>query len=190
MATPSRAPDRRLRADARRNRQRILAAARDVFSREGSGAQVDDIARRADVGVGTVYRHFPTKEALIEELVAERFRTFAEHARQALDVEDPWEAFSGVLRRNAEVMASDAALRDELARTGAMRTYAGDQRAELEIMGRELIERGRRAGVLRDDLTIDDIPMLMAGLCASMSVPECNWRRHLELLLDGMRARG
>ncbi len=83
-----------LRADARRNREKVLAAARAVFSEHGRDAQMDDVARRAGVGVGTVYRHFPTKEALIEALMVAAFETIAEAAEAALEIEDPWEAFT------------------------------------------------------------------------------------------------
>jgi AcrR family transcriptional regulator len=189
MATRPPAPERSLRADARRNRERILDAAREAFADEGSSAQIDAIARRAAVGVGTVYRHFPTKEALIEELMAEKFRAFTENAREALAIDDPWEAFTGLLRRNAALMAADAALRDELARSGAVIEVDAEETVELRAIGSQLIERAQHAGAAREDLTIDDIPMLMAGLCSSMAVPGCDWRRHLDLLIDGMRAQ-
>jgi AcrR family transcriptional regulator len=88
--------DRPLRADARRNREKVLAAARAEFSEHGRDAQMDEVARRAGVGVGTVYRHFPTKEALIEALMVDSFQMIAAEARAALEIEDPWEAFSKV----------------------------------------------------------------------------------------------
>jgi AcrR family transcriptional regulator len=108
---------RPMRADARRNRERVLAAASEAFATYGSDAQMDDVARAAGVGVGTVYRHFPTKEALVAELVRRKFETFVAQARQALDEPDPWEAFAGMLRRNAELMARDAAVREAIAHT-------------------------------------------------------------------------
>src|SRR5690242_8135354 len=102
--------ERPLRADARRNREAIVKAARAVFAQYGREAQMDDVARRAKVGVGTVYRHFPTKEALLEALAQDRFAQIAGFAQDALEVADPWEAFAGFLRRCAEVNASDRAL--------------------------------------------------------------------------------
>jgi AcrR family transcriptional regulator len=183
------AGERPLRADARRNRERILDAARCACAEHGASVQMDDVAGRAGVGVGTVYRHFATKEALLDELVAEKFRTFAQHAREALEVGDPWEAFAGLLRRNAEVMAQDAGLRHALVGSGAVAQYTGEDRAELDRLGAEIIDRAQRAGVVRDDISVHDIPMLMSGLCASMGGPRSDWRRHLELLLDGLRAR-
>ena len=107
--------ERPLRADARRNREKVLEAARAVFSEQGRDAQMDDVARRAGVGVGTVYRHFPTKEALIEALMVAAFETIAAAAEAALEVEDPWEAFTSVLWRGAETMAGDRALSEVFA---------------------------------------------------------------------------
>jgi AcrR family transcriptional regulator len=181
--------DRPLRSDARRNRERILEAARETFATRGVDAQIDEIARSAGVGVGTVYRHFPTKEALLGELVAQRFRTFTENARAALEVEDPWEAFSGLLRANAEVIARDAALQNALIRAGALWQYAGEERRRLEEIGAELIRRAHAAGVLRRDFTVQDVAMLMSGVSSTMLGEQFDWRRHLELVLDGLRVR-
>jgi AcrR family transcriptional regulator len=189
VTTPPSPTDRRLRADARRNRERILEAARAACAQYGPAVQMDDVAARAGVGVGTVYRHFATKDALMEALVAEKIRTFAQYAREAMEVEDPWEAFAGLLRRDAELMAADAGLRQAVIMTGAVVDVAQEERAELEALGAQLIARGQAAGVIRDDLGIEDIPMVMSGLCGSMSNPEFDWRRHLELVLDGLRAR-
>ena len=107
MATEPRIDDRPLRADARRNRERILEAGRVACAEHGAAVQMDDVARRAGVGVGT-------KDSLIEALVAEKIRVTTENLREALEIEDPWEAFAAGVRRNAEVMAADAALRDAL----------------------------------------------------------------------------
>jgi AcrR family transcriptional regulator len=189
MATEPRTDERPLRADARRNRERILEAARVECAEHGAAVQIDDVARRAGVGVGTVYRHFPTKDALIEALVAEKIRVTTANLREALEIEDPWEAFAAGVRRNAEVMAADAALRDALVRLGpAARASDADYAQVHEFAGR-LVTRAQEAGVLRDDVTTDDVGALIGGLCASMGHPELDWRRHLEVLLDGLRAR-
>jgi AcrR family transcriptional regulator len=189
MAVDPDTDDRPLRADARRNRERILAAARGACAEHGVSVQIDDVARSAGVGVGTVYRHFPTKDALIEALVAEKFRVTTENIRGALEIEDPWEAFCAALRTNAEVMAADAGLRDALIRLGPAARSSAEERAELGALADQLIARAQGAGALRDDVTTDDIGALMAGLCTSMAHPELDWRRHLELLLDGLRAK-
>jgi AcrR family transcriptional regulator len=182
---------RQLRADARRNRTRILEAAQAAFGEQGSEAQMDDIARRAGVGVGTVYRHFPNKEVLMGELVKEQFEAFTENAREALEEDDAWEAFCALLRRNAELMAANAAVQDTLRRTCAAWEYAEPTRLELEHVAQKLIRRAQRQGKMRKDFGVEDLAMLMGGLCATMAGAypvACDWRRHLEIVLDGLRA--
>jgi AcrR family transcriptional regulator len=189
MAIDPHTDERPLRADARRNRERILVAAREVCAQQGANVQIDDVARIAGVGVGTVYRHFPTKHALIEALVAEKFRVTIENIRAALEIEDPWEAFAAGLRTNAEVMAADAGLRDALIRLGPAARHSDADRAEVHALAARLIERAQAAGVLRADVTADDVGALMAGLSTSMAHPEVDWRRQLEIMLDGLRPR-
>jgi AcrR family transcriptional regulator len=180
------------RADARRNRERVLEAAARTFAERGVDAQMDEIAERACVGVGTVYRHFPTKDALMTELVRRKFTAFAAHAREALDVEDPWEALATLLRRNAELMAKDAAVRDALVIGPAAWEAVADARRELVELADQIIRRGQEAGVVRADLTVGDLPPLMCGLGSAMCRPHLgasDWHRHLEIILDGLRAR-
>jgi AcrR family transcriptional regulator len=181
------APDRPLRADARRNRERILKAARAVFADKGSDAQIDDVAKRAKVGVGTVYRHFPTKEALRDALVRERFEEIAGYAREALAREDAWEGFCELIWRAAERNAVDRAFCEIVAFT--------DQSTILEETGlaastAELIERAKRQGTMRADATHADIPIMMAGAGSVMRAhpSPAIWRRYLEIMLDGLRA--
>jgi AcrR family transcriptional regulator len=178
---------RPLRADARRNRERILEAARVVFAEQGGEAQIDDIARAAHVGVGTVYRHFPHKDALLGELVNQKFRGFADNAERALEVEDPWEAFAGLLRRNAEFCAGDVGVHQALARGPAAWEFAATELDRLRETTGRLIARAQEAGVMRPDFVVDDIAMLMCGLFSTMGVPGYDWRRHLEILLSGLR---
>jgi AcrR family transcriptional regulator len=186
---------RPLRADARRNRKRVLEAAQVCFARDGIDAQMDDIAACAGVGVGTVYRHFATKEALIEALATDYFETQCELAREALEVEDPWEAFSGFVRRGAGLMADSRALPQVMAdRPEMMKNAAIAADAELGFLGmiETLIARAKQGGVLRDDFELEDIPAIMCSL-GSLQVSKgayANWRRVLEMVLDGMRAPG
>jgi AcrR family transcriptional regulator len=183
---------RPLRRDAQRNRDRILAAGAEAFADKGADAQMDDVARRAGVGVGTVYRHFPTKEALMAELVRRKFAGIRATALEALEVEDPWDAFAGMLFRNAEMAAEDAAMRDALSRVPQAWATCQEERAEVTALAARVIERAQVAGALRADFTADDIPMLMCGICSAMAVPlppGKDWRRHLEIVLDGLRAR-
>ena len=180
--------ERPLRADARRNRERIVAAARAVFTRQGGDAQIDDIARAARVGVGTVYRHFPHKEALLGELLVERFRLMADNAERALEIEDPWEAFAWMLRTNSEFCAGEVGVQQALVRGPDAWEYAAPEIDRLRETATELIVRAQRAGVMRPDFSVDDIPMLMAGLTTTMAAPGYDWRRHLEIILAGIRA--
>src|SRR5919204_6367417 len=142
-----------LRADARRNRERILDAARKVFAKHGAESQMDDIARAAGVGVGTVYRHFPDKHTLMGELVAAKFRAFADNAERALEVEDPWEAFAGLLRTNAELCARDIGIQQAMLREPASWSLAALELMRLRDLATQLIVRAQKAGVMRQDFT-------------------------------------
>ena len=184
--------ERPLRADARRNRERILESARTVFAEHGADAQIDDVARQAGVGVGTIYRHFPTKEALLVELLREKFRLFAMRAREALEQDgEPFAVFEDLLRRNAETAASDAAVQHALAGAGEhIWLQAQAEQQDLIALTGELIARARRAGTIRQDVDANDIAMLMCGLCSTMGAkPGFDWRRHLDLVIDMLRAR-
>ena len=151
------------------------------------------MAARAGVGVGTVYRHFPTKEALMVELMRQKFRLFADRAREALETdEEPFEALVGLMRRHAETAASDAAT--QLAIAGAGDNVWDATAAEREDLlegTQELILRARRAGTIRPDIEATDIAMLMCGICSGMSatVAGFDWERHLALAVDMLRPR-
>jgi len=196
VTSPTASAEPRRRADAVRNRQKVLEAATEAFTELGIDARMEEIARRAGVGVGTVYRHFPTKEALLGELLAEKWRKLRESVEEALENEpDPWEAFAGALRRNAEIMAGDRAVRGAvmLSDSPEVWEYAAGAHQKLMEATEILVRRGRDAGVLRDDLAVTDIPPMMAGVCAAIDVRgpagQADWRRHLELVLDGTRRR-
>jgi AcrR family transcriptional regulator len=184
---------RPLRADARRNRERILESARLVFAEHGADAQIDEIAHRAGVGVGTVYRHFPTKDALVMELGRQKFRLFADRAREAVEQDgEPFAALTDLMRRNAETAARDVATQQALAGAGEhIWAHARAEQEELLALTDELITRARRAGTIRPDVRASDIGMLMCGVCSSMSfsVPGFDWQRHLELVIDMLRVR-
>jgi AcrR family transcriptional regulator len=183
---------RPMRADARRNRELILAAARELLASDQSDVQIDAIATRAGVGVGTVYRHFPDKEALMGEIVRERFNAFNDRLQEAIDAEaaDAFEALASALRANAAEMASDAATRRAFM-TGGERVFAlaEPQIEEFNRRAEVLVERARAAGKLRADFETRDIGMVMCGVCATMGKPDVwEWQRHLDLVMRGMRS--
>ena len=193
MTAISNDTDRPQRADARRNRERILESARIVFAQSGAEAQIDDVARQAGVGVGTVYRHFPTKEALLSELVRQKFRVFADRAREALESdEEPFAAIERLILRNAETAASDAGIQYAVANAGEQAwAQAQAEQDELLAVTAALIERARRAGTIRPDIEAVDIAMLMCGVCSTMGGRPApfEWRRHLDLVVDTLRPR-
>jgi AcrR family transcriptional regulator len=179
-----------LRADARRNREKVMAAARAAFAEHGSEAQMDDVARRAMVGVGTVYRHFPTKEALFVALLEDTFARIAERSRHALEHDDPWEAFTGLMWDAAESLAGDRALAEAMQADLSMEPCPGQR--ELGEITAQLMARAQADGSMRSDAVLDDVPMLMCGIgAANARKHTCSeaWRRHLAIMLDGLRAR-
>jgi AcrR family transcriptional regulator len=194
VTSVTRAAGRPLRADARRNRERVLDAARECFARDGLDAQMDDIARAAQVGVGTVYRHFPTKEALAAAIAADHFDRLAASAREALEREDPWEGFSTFLRRSGSEQAGDRALAEVMAAEPELMCDAASRRPDLHSALAELVDRAQAAGVLRPDLTPADVPMLICGVgratLAGSKGPTMSPRRYIEIVLDGLRAPG
>jgi AcrR family transcriptional regulator len=167
----------------------VLTAARQSFAEDGLEAQVDDVARRAGVGVGTVYRHFPTKEALLEAVAAVGYEEICGVAREALELDDPWQAFSEFMWRGARLHRDDRAQCEiNSTRPDVVRRVAGDKR-ELLGMVAELIERGQRAGVLRADLSADDMPMIWCTIGAALQQSGGDrWERYLEVMMDGLRA--
>lgn len=182
---------RTLRADARRNREKIMAAARELFARDGENVQIEQIATHAEVGIGTVYRHFPNKQDLLTEMVKLRFSRFAEIAVEAEQIEDPGEALETLIRRSAEEVEGDAGF--QLAMMGSEELeWEGiekEKAAFAEPAGR-IIDRAVAAGAARKDLTYDDFPMLMCGITSTMyfSPGGAEWQRHVELILAGLRA--
>jgi AcrR family transcriptional regulator len=184
-----------MRADARRNRAAILKAARELFSSERPDVQIDDVARRAGVGVGTVYRHFPDKEALMGELVRARFPIFNERLRRAIaegeqDGADAFEVLAGALRDSAASVAADSATRFAF-QSGGERVFAhaeAEKREFLELSA-VLVQRGHASGRLRPDFGAESIPMVMCGLTATMGKQETgwDWHHHLDLILAGMQ---
>jgi AcrR family transcriptional regulator len=184
-------PARVLRRDAERNRQRILAAAAEVFTERGLEASLDDVARHAGVGVGTVYRRFPDKASLADALFDERVDALAEMAERAQAQPDAWAALVWFLENSAEMLASDRGLRQLLmfAAQGHDRvTYARDR---MRPAVDRLVRRAQADGLVRADLAATDIPIIefMVGAVAEYArqVRPAVWRRYLALMLDALR---
>lgn len=154
-------PERPLRADARRNREKILRAARDAFAASGYGVPLDEIAALADVGPGTVYRHFPAKEALFEAVVTARIEDLIDDARARAGDADPGRAFFGFLARIAEEAAAKRDLPDAIAIAGSLQD---DLHAALEL----LLHRAQEAGAVRADIRTSDLIVLLKGLLRSI----------------------
>ena len=184
---------RRPRADAVRNRMRVLDAARAAFAEHGPEAQMEDVARRAGVGIGTVYRHFPTKQALAEALVEERFARVLAHQRELLEDPDPWHAIERSFEFCATLQEQDRNLAGTLAiLAGAAAALTGPpdhQRDDLLAAIEAMLVRAHAVGAIRSDLEATDFPALYCGLASVVQAGVADWRRYLELLLDGLRAR-
>jgi AcrR family transcriptional regulator len=184
---------RTLRADARRNREAVLAAAKKLFADQGLEAQMPDVAKAAKVGVGTVYRHFPTKDDLIAALVAERFERLAQKAREVLEADDPWEGFADFIRFSAQIQADDRGLCDVMGSRSDLMVAAAEA-AGLAELSDELVKRVQDSGGLRADLAWQDIPMIACGLGRitqpTMGPATGRWPRLVEIILDGLRAPG
>jgi AcrR family transcriptional regulator len=182
---------RALRADARRNRLAVIAAAKRLFADQGLDAQMPEVARTAKVGVGTVYRHFPTKDDLINALVAERFERLADKAREGLEVDDPWTGVSDFIRFSAQIQADDRALCEVMGSRPELMEVAAREAGLPELCDR-LVKRAQRSGQLRPDLVWEDIPMIACGLGpitqASVGPATGRWPRLVEIILDGLRA--
>jgi AcrR family transcriptional regulator len=190
--TPS--PDalpRTQRADAVRNRAKVLAAARASFGEHGLDAPIEDIARRAAVGVGTVYRHFPTKHELINALMLEHFTGIVERTTAALGEEDPGAAFFGVLDYCFEAQNRDRMF--DVLNDYTMGPEVNDKIVnELVVVLDQLIDRARAVGAVRAELCADDIGVIMCGLAAAKRAE--GWypgkdpaRRYFTFMLDGLR---
>jgi AcrR family transcriptional regulator len=179
-----------LRADARRNRARILEVAREVFATEGLAVPIDTVAARAGIGVGTVYRHFPTKEALFAAIVTDRVEALAGEAREAVDAEDAGAALFAFLTMMAERSAADMALADAFAAAGVdIKSSLGVCKGHLSEAIGDLLERAQAAGAVRRDVTVSDVMVLMASTCIACGRQgfEDASPRLVGVVLDGLR---
>jgi AcrR family transcriptional regulator len=190
-ANAARTPGRR--RDARRNRELLIEAAHEVFTEQGLEAPLDVIARRAGIGNATLYRHFPSRAALVDAVFRDMLTDTMTIGEEVRAVEDAWEALTGYLEAVFTVLAADRGANDlmttHLEGVEALESVHAHNRQTIEL----LLSRGRDQGTVRADVTTEDVLFSLAALgravpaLASAAAPEA-WRRPLALLLDGLRA--
>ena len=190
--SPSPPRERALRADAARNRKAVLDAARTLFFDDGMDVGMDQIARKAGVGVGTVYRHFPHKSDLVIALVHEHFARLSEAAAEALKEDDAWQAFREFMRWSVETASKERAIGEFLGGSPELGEVEVEQTGLAERT-EKLIRKAQRQGKMRKDVVVEDVPTLVCSVASvaathNDSIASQNWGRLVEITLDGMRA--
>jgi AcrR family transcriptional regulator len=181
---------RRRRADAERNRGRVLGAARVLFAARGADeVSMDEVARLAEVGIGTLYRHFPTKEALVEAAGQHRFGEILTYYRKVCrEGTEPLEALTMLLTHIGEVESRDWGFASIAEGKLGSEGPPSEMRADLEAELVELVERGQRVGSIREDVLGTDVLSIACGLAAIAHQRSGDWRRFIKITLDGLRA--
>ena len=178
------------RADARRNQEKLLAAAREAFTERGKEASLEDIARRAGVGIGTLYRNFPTREALLEAVYVDEVEEISRKAHDLAD-RDPWEALTAWLREYAGFSATKRALLDAmLATMDADAAVFTSCRTAIMDAGGLLLRRAQEAGVVRPDTSVIDVVRMVSSIAAIPTADPGQVERILDVALDGLRYTG
>ena len=181
----------RTRADAVRNRERVIAAAAEVFREKGEAAVVPEIAARAGVGKGTVYRCFPTKHHLVAAVATERVRWFEREARAAAEADDAWAAFAAFMERVADVYCTDRGMVASMSQSIELPELLEARAAASEAVG-ALMARAVAQGTMRPDATPGDMKVLLSGvarsLVAAQETDRAVWRRYVGLVVDALRA--
>ncbi|WP_224363428.1 TetR/AcrR family transcriptional regulator [Hyalangium versicolor] len=182
-----------LRADARRNRDRVLEVARELFASKGLAVGMDDIAKEAGVGVGTVYRHFPTKESLFQAAVLSHMEALIEDARSLMEAADPGQAFFDFLERLVEQGTAKKNLIDTLAQGGVKVAAAPPELSrEFRRAVDALLTRAQEAGAVREDIEASEIVALVGGVFTAvqrMGGDSRSRRRMFDVMCDGLRVR-
>jgi AcrR family transcriptional regulator len=190
MAVPDVGPGR-TRADAVRNRERVIAAAASVFAEQGTDAVVPAIAARAGVGKGTVYRCFPTKDQLVAAVATERVRWFERETRAAAADADPWGAFAAFMVRVADAHCADRGMVLSMSR-GLDSPELVEARAAAHDALRELMDRAIAQGAMRPDAEPAELRTLFSGVARSLDAAQerdpAAWRRYAQLVVDALRA--
>jgi AcrR family transcriptional regulator len=182
-----------LRADAERNRQRLMAAAKELFATRGLDVTLDEVARHAGVGTGTAYRRFPNKDALIDALMVDSIGQIAAIARECLEDPDPWRGLTGYFERALALQAADRGLKDVLFSSGRGRERSDHARQQIAPVVTKLVRRAVAAGAVRGDFAVSDVPlinfMLNTLVDFGRDVEPDLYRRYLAIVLDGLRPR-
>jgi AcrR family transcriptional regulator len=176
------------RADARRNYDTLVGAARAVFAEDGTSAPLDDIAERAGVGIGTLYRHFPTRQALLEAVYVDEVEAMARAAEDLSEL-PPWDALSQWLHQYVGFAATKRALNEALLEAAPDSDVLLACRTAIAGAGTTLVERAQRAGVVRADTDFMDVGRMVAGIAMVPTADPGQKERLLELALDGLRYR-
>jgi len=181
--------ERPLRADARRNRERLVNAAREVFAEQGAGASMEAIAKQAGVGVGTLYRHFPHRLDVVEAVYRDDVQELSEAAQRVTAELEPWPAveafFDAFMRYSKTKQALFSELQQAFEKSPDLRPTA---RGVIDASFDLVIERAKEAGVVRSDIQGTDITQLLAPICTNASIPADQHRRLVSMILDGLRA--
>jgi AcrR family transcriptional regulator len=186
---PERASERPMRADAKRNRAHLLAAARAAFTERGSEASLEDIARRAGVGVGTLYRHFPTRQALVEAVYVEEVEALCRSAGDAVDGSS-WDALVHWFNRFVDYVATKRALIDEMMATiGQAAPIFRTCHDAIFAAGEPLLRRAMADGFVRPDVEFVDVIRMVGGITMIKNATADEIRRVLMVALDGLRYR-
>jgi AcrR family transcriptional regulator len=175
------------RADALRNRDNLVATARDVFAADGTSAPLEDVAERAGVGIGTLYRHFPNRRALLEAVYRDEVEAMARSADELADA-DPWEALSRWFHEYVGFAATKRALGEALLEAGSGSDDAlVSCRTMLADAGARLVERAQKSGAVRPDVEFIDVARIVGGIAISSGADDEQKERMLGLVLDGLR---
>jgi AcrR family transcriptional regulator len=174
------------RADAQRNYNKLLAAAKQAFTEADTETSLEDIARRAGVGIGTLYRHFPTRQNLIEAVYVDEVEALSRSARDVAGLE-PWAALTTWLRRFVQYVATKQALINELFAEGGSMDVFASCRTLLYDAGEPLLKRAQEAGAVRADTDISDVLHLVSGIAKVASPDPAQSERILDVALDGLR---
>ncbi|WP_043626178.1 TetR/AcrR family transcriptional regulator [Nonomuraea candida] len=181
-----------LRADAARNRDKLLIAATEIFAERGLDAPLEHIARRAGVSIGTLYNHFPTREALLAAILPERLAALDRICAAALADPDPWAGFAGFLEGLFTLQAQDQALNDALVQGFTLATDVSQACHAGFVQAERVIERAKAAGRLRADFSAQDLVTLVWAMSQvireGMDTAPDAWRRCLSFFLDGLHA--